>query len=335
MSIRLGVAGVGRLGEIHVRLAKDLEGAELVGVYDSDRERCEAVAEKYGVKAFAALEDLLESIDGLCVVTPTTNHHQTGLMALNAGVHCFIEKPIASTVAEGRELEQVAVRNGLVLQVGHVERFNPAFLAMKGRSPEPMFVEAHRLAQFSPRATDVAVVLDLMIHDVDLVLALNHGQLPSEIRASGVAVASDEIDIANARLEFPNGCVANLTASRISRNPMRKMRLFARDSYISLDFAAPALEVFSITDVDPDTAENAAGLLGAIELGTRNRKIGYDRPTVPPVNAIQEELRQFAGAIGGGEKPRVGAAEGIAALEVAEAILTQIAEQTRRLIDAE
>ncbi len=183
---------------------------------------------------------------------------------------------------------------------------------------------SHRLAQFSPRATDVAVVLDLMIHDVDLVLALNHGQLPSEIRASGVAVASDEIDIANARLEFPNGCVANLTASRISRNTMRKMRLFARDSYISLDFAAPALEIFSITDVDPSATGAAAGLLGAIELGTRNRNIGYERPEVPPVNAIQEELRGFVGSIQTGTPPLVSAADGIAALRVAEDIIERI-----------
>lgn len=324
MSIRIGVVGVGRLGEIHVRLASNLDGAQLVGLYDPDAERAAAIAAKYGVQTFPSLDELLSAVDGVCIVTPTTNHFETGMAALRAGVHCFIEKPIASTVAEGEQLQRFAEENNLVLQVGHVERFNPAFLAMKGRSPEPMFVEAHRLAQFSPRATDVAVVLDLMIHDVDLVLALNHGQLPSEIRASGVAVASDEIDIANARLEFPNGCVANLTASRISRNTMRKMRLFARDSYISLDFAAPALEIFSITDVDPSATGVAAGLLGAIELGTRNRNIGYERPEVPPVNAIQEELRGFVGSIQTGTAPLVSAADGIAALRVAEDIIERI-----------
>lgn len=320
--VRLGVAGVGRLGEIHVRLAKETENAVLAGAFDTDPERVGRVAEQYGVKAFESLPDMLAEIDALCVVTPTTTHHAVAAAAMEAGVHCFIEKPIASTREEGEVLKRLAEERGLVLQVGHVERFNPAFLAVRDNSPEPVFIEAHRLAQFSPRATDVAVVLDLMIHDIDLVLALNGGQMPTEIRASGVPVVSDEIDIANARLEFPGGCVANLTASRISRNPMRKMRLFAPDSYIALDFAEPGVEVFSISDADG--AGNASGMLGAIELGSRNRNISYNRPTVTRLNAIGEELRGFVNAVRTGAPPPVTADEGIAALAVAQAILEQI-----------
>lgn len=320
--VRLGVAGVGRLGEIHVRLAKEAEGARLVGAFDTDLERSKRVAEQYGIDSFTSLEELLPEIDALCVVTPTTTHHRVAAAALKAGVHCFVEKPIASTTEEGNELKRLAEENNLVLQVGHVERFNPAFAAVRRSSPQPVFIEAHRLAQFSPRATDVAVVLDLMIHDIDLVLALNGWNLPAEIRASGVPVVSDEIDIANVRLEFPGGCVANLTASRISRNPMRKMRLFAPDSYIALDFAEPSVEVFSISDADG--SGNATPMLGAIELGSRNRNIRYERPEVPKLNAIGEELRGFVQAIRTGTPPPVTAAQGIAALTVAEAILGQI-----------
>lgn len=322
--VRLGVAGVGRLGAIHVRLAKGIDNALLVGVFDTDAERAAHVAAEHGAHPFERLDDLIANVDGLCVVTPTTTHHEVASAALRAGVHCFIEKPIASTAAEGEDLKRLAEETGRVLQVGHVERFNPAFMAVRERRPEPMFIEAHRLAQFSPRATDVAVVLDLMIHDIDLTLALNGWSTPMEIRASGVAVASDEIDIANARLEFANGCVANLTASRISRNPMRKMRLFAPDSYISLDFAEPSVEIFSISD--DDGTESRTPMLGAIELGSRNRNIRYERPAVPTLNAIAEELRGFVDAIRSGTEPPVTADEGIAALRVAEAILQQIGD---------
>lgn len=325
--VRLGVAGVGRLGEIHVRLAKETENAQLIGLFDTDQERSQRVAAQYGVQSFGSLEDLLAEIDALCVVTPTTTHHAVASAALRAGLHCFIEKPIASSKEEGEELKRLAQETNRVLQVGHVERFNPAFLAVRASAPEPMFIEAHRMAQFSPRATDVAVVLDLMIHDIDLILALNRWELPVDIRASGVPVVSDEIDIANARLEFAGGCVANLTASRISRNPMRKMRLFAPDSYISLDFAEPGVEIFSISDADG--TENISSMLGAIELGSRNRNIRYERPMVQKLNAIGEELRGFVEAVRVGSPPPVTAEEGIAALTVAEAILEQISGRVK------
>ncbi len=323
--VRLGVIGAGKLGAIHVRLAKEAPNARLVGLFDLDPERGKTVAAEHEVRAFDSLEELLASVDACCIVTPTTTHHVIAMKALEAGVHCFIEKPIAATIDEAEEITSFAEEKGRVLQVGHVERFNPAFLTLGDDRPDPLFIEAHRMAQFSPRASDVAVVLDLMIHDIDLVLALNGGEEPTEIRASGVAVVSDEIDIANARLEFANGCTANLTASRISRNPMRKMRLFARDSYISLDFAAPSVEVFSISDQSEGIAEDGSLMLGAIEQGSRVRSIRYGRPEVERVNAIGEELRLFVEAIRTGSRPPVTAREGTAALRVAEMILEGIA----------
>ena len=324
--VRLGVIGTGKLGAIHVRLTKETSNTVLVGIFDIDKERARQVGEEYDVPVFDSLEELLVSVDACCIVTPTTTHHAIALQAIEAGCHLFIEKPIASSLEEAEEMSQRAEKRGLILQVGHVERFNPAFLALGDDRPDPLFIEAHRLAQFSPRASDVAVVLDLMIHDIDLVLALNRGVEPTEIRASGVAVVSDEIDIANARLEFPNGCTANLTASRISRNPMRKMRLFARDSYISLDFAAPSVEFFTIGDQDEESAMDGSMMLGAIEQGSRIRSVRYGRPEVRKVNAIGEELRLFTEAIATVGKPPVTAHEGTSALRVAEQILEGIAK---------
>ncbi|MCB0712914.1 MAG: Gfo/Idh/MocA family oxidoreductase [Ignavibacteriae bacterium] len=329
--IRLGVVGAGKLGAIHVRLAKETPNAEFVGLYDLDAERAAHVAGEYGTKAFNSVAELIDSVDACCIVTPTTTHHQIALQCLEAGVHAFIEKPIAATVEEAEEISRLAEDRGLVLQVGHVERFNPAFLTLGESRPDPLFIEAHRLAQFSPRASDVAVVLDLMIHDIDLVLALNRGEEPTEIRASGVAVVSDEIDIANARLEFANGCTANLTASRISRNPMRKMRLFARDSYISLDFAAPSLEFFSISDQGSEGAQDGSLMLGAIEQGSRVRSVRYGKPEVKGINAIAEELRLFVETIRMGGLAAVTAREGTSALRVATMILEDIARSQPKI----
>ncbi|MGE3802560.1 MAG: Gfo/Idh/MocA family protein [Candidatus Kapaibacterium sp.] len=330
-NIRLGVIGAGKLGAIHVRLAKETPNAELVGLYDLDAERAAQVAGEYGTKAFSSVAELIASVDACCIVTPTTTHHHIALQCLKAGVHAFIEKPIAATVEEAEEISSLAEERGLTLQVGHVERFNPAFLTLGESRPDPLFIEAHRLAQFSPRASDVAVVLDLMIHDIDLVLALNGGEEPTEIRASGVAVVSDEIDIANARLEFANGCTANLTASRISRNPMRKMRLFARDSYIALDFAAPSLEFFSISDQESAGVEDGSLMLGAIEQGSRVRSVRYGKPEVKGLNAIAEELRLFVETIRTGGLPAVTAREGTSALRVATMILEDIARSQPKI----
>lgn len=222
-ALRIGVVGVGHLGAIHARLWAERGDIELAGVFDLNQERAAEIAAKHDTRPFASFDELLASVDAISLVTPTSTHAELGMQALMHGIHCFIEKPITARYDEALPLVEAAENRGLTLQVGHVERFNPALLAIANTLPEPMFIESHRMAQYSPRATDVAVVLDLMIHDIDLALYLVKSGV-EEVRASGVAVVSDTIDIANARIEFANGCVANLTASRISQRPMRKRR---------------------------------------------------------------------------------------------------------------
>jgi predicted dehydrogenase len=324
-TIRVGVVGVGHLGSIHARLWKGVEGAELVGIHDSDRERAATIAAEHGVEPFASLDDLLGCVDAVSIVTPTSTHAEVAMRALGAGVHIFVEKPITATYRDAEPIIRVAEEGNLVVQVGHIERYNPAFAALKGFDLRPMFIESHRLAQFKPRATDVAVVLDLMIHDIDLVLTMAGSEL-TEIRASGVSVVSDTIDIANARLEFANGCVANLTASRISQRPMRKMRLFQKDAYISIDFAQPSVELFRISD-DGSTVGESTMLLGAIDLGTKRRNITYQKLPTPELNALAEELAEFAGAIRGSAGTGVTARSGAEALRVAEEIMREIEQR--------
>lgn len=321
-TLRIGVVGVGHLGSRHASLWKDVRGAELVGVYDADHDRAEGIARDLGVRPFGSYEELLRDVDAISLVAPTSMHAALARQALEAGVHCFIEKPITARYEEAAPLIELAQRKGLTIQVGHIERFNPALLALQGNRIKPMFIESHRLAQFKPRATDVAVVLDLMIHDIELALHLV-GSPVREVRASGVSVVSDTIDIANARVEFANGCVANLTASRISQRPMRKMRLFQQDSYISIDFAKPSVEIFSIADADAFQGD-VTSLLGAIDLGTKHRAISFAQPPLPQVNALARELESFVEAIRGGTPPPVTAAEGAEALRVAELILEEI-----------
>ncbi len=322
--IRLGVAGTGKLGAIHAKLAAATEGADLVGVHDIDQTRANEIAETHGVRAFSTLEEMLGEIDGCLIVTPTSTHLDVARRAISAGVDCFVEKPVTASSAEGKELRQIVSGTDRVIQVGHVERFNPAVIAL-GTIPPPLFIEAHRLARFSPRATDVAVVFDLMIHDIDLVLSMLPGEEVKEIRASGVPVLSNEIDIANARIEFSGGCTVNLTASRISRNPMRKMRLFGPQSYISLDFGEPSAEVFSITaPVEGGTAaidERMKQMLGEIDAGTQRGSISYQRPTLPEINPIGREIELFVEAIRHRTPPPVTLDDGYRAVEIAEEIV--------------
>jgi predicted dehydrogenase len=331
--LRIGVAGVGHLGAVHARLWKEHEGTDFVGVYDSDAARAASIAAEHGVRAFGSLHELLGAVDAISLVTPTSTHAELGLIALRHGVHCFIEKPITATHDEAAPLIEEAAARGLALQVGHVERFNPAVLALAGTQLDPMFIESHRMAQFKPRATDVAVVHDLMIHDIDLVLHLVKSAVV-EVRASGVAVVSDTVDIANARLEFANGCVANLTASRISQRPMRKMRLFRRDAYVSIDFAKPGVEIFRLADEGEATTGislPASMFLGDIDAGTQSRSIVYEQPTLEPVNAIAREHEEFVEAIRTGSAPPVTGEEAAAALRVAEEIVEQIARHQTQL----
>lgn len=319
--MKVGLIGAGYLGTIHARILATQE-LEWVGIYDLDTAKAQAVAAEHKAEAVADLNELIHKSDALLIASATSSHFENGRLALKADKHVFLEKPITTTVAEGEELVSLAKQNKLQLQVGHVERFNKAFRALGNAHPRPNFIEAHRLTQFRPRGTDVAVVLDLMIHDLDLILNLV-GEFPSQIDANGVAVISEGADIANARLTFPSGAVANVTASRISANPMRKLRMFAQDSYISLDFADGAVQSFRIARADEEHLPGTTNL-GEIEKGAIKRKILYSSPTAPDGNAIEMEQRAFFEAIRTNTPPPVTGQDGLNALRVAVAILGKI-----------
>ena len=324
--LALGLLGVGHLGKIHAKCLAELpEDIRVVGVHDVDLDAAEAVAQQYGWRAFAKTEDLYaelasaSDVRAVDIVTPTTTHFVLAKAALANGCHVFVEKPIASTAEEGRALEQLAEDAGRVFQVGHVERFNPAFRHVAEHGIRPVFIEAHRLAQFNPRALDVSVVLDLMIHDIDLVLSLVDAEI-AHISASGVGVVGDAVDIASARLDFADGTTANLTASRISLKNMRKLRLFARDAYVGLDLMTKDAAIVTLSDYDPASP-------GAFQLPTPAglREVTMTQPDIAPANAIRDELAAFAKTIREGGQAVVSATDGRRALEVAERILAGMA----------
>ncbi len=317
--LKVAVIGVGHLGAIHARLWQQVDGALLTGVYDSDRQRAQALAHEHGVTAFASLEECLATAEAITIAAPTSAHFELADQCLRAGKHCFIEKPITARYEQAAELISLARRQNLVVQVGHVERFNPALNAIRDYDLAPMFIEAHRLAQFKPRATDVSVVLDLMIHDIDIVLWLVKSEVES-IDASGVAVLTETPDIANARIRFKNGCVANLTASRMSVQQMRKMRLFQKNTYISLDFGKSSVDVYRLKEDGEQNGGIPAHMLGEIELGTHKKNIVYEKPPVRPGNAILNEQEQFLEAIRSQGPSPVTAGEGAEALRIAEKI---------------
>ncbi len=329
--VKIGVIGTGHLGSLHAKMLAQLPTAAFVGTYDADTTKARHVAETHGVTAFAKREDLLAAVDAVTIASVTSTHFEVAKACLEAGKHVLVEKPITSTTTEARELVDLASRRKLVLQVGHIERFNPAILALEPLRMKPLFIESHRLAQFNPRGSDVAVVLDLMIHDIDLILSLV-GSSVSRIDANGVAVVSDSPDIANARIQFANGCVANVTASRISQHKMRKMRLFQHDAYISIDFAQPLAEVFRLVDEGATQAQPTM-LLGKIDQGSKKRLIVYDQPEIPPMNALLEEMRSFVGCVHSGSTPVVSGRDGLQALEVAAEILHAIDTNTIRSSD--
>ncbi len=322
MALSVGVIGLGHLGSLHAKMLAQAEGAQLVGVYDLNAERCAEVAASHGTRACASVEELLAAVDAVSIATPTSNHYDTARMAIEAGKHVFLEKPITETVEQARALNALAAERGVFVQVGHIERFNPAIVALDSLDIAPLFVESHRLAQFNPRGTDVAVVLDLMIHDIDIILSLVRSEVES-IDASGLAVVSDTADIANARLKFANGCVANITASRISQNRMRKMRLFQRNAYISIDFLQGQSEVFRLVDADADVTPTY--MLGMIEQGKVKRNIVFEQPPVPTDhNPLKYELQLFVNAVNNGTRPIVDGIAAQHALEVAEEIVRRI-----------
>ena len=315
--LKAGVLGAGHLGKIHLRLLQESQLYELTGFYDPDTENAKKVSETFGYRYFENMDELIDSVDVVDIVTPTLNHYDCAVQAIEKGKHIFIEKPITKTVEEAENLLKLLKKHGVKGQVGHVERFNPAFTAVKDTITEPMFIEAHRLAEFNPRGTDVPVVLDLMIHDIDIILSVVRSKV-KHIQASGVAVISDTPDIANARIEFENGCVANLTASRISLKNMRKTRFFQKDAYISVDFLEKKSEIVRMKDA-PENPGDYAMILQNAE-GVR-KQIYFENPEVKPNNAILDELESFAKAIENDQTPAVSLQQGTEALRVAHEII--------------
>ena len=315
--LKVGVLGAGHLGKIHLRLLQQSEKYELVGFYDPFIENAKIVAEEFGYTLYDSVESLIDDVDVIDIVTPTLSHFDCAKLAIEKGCHVFIEKPITKTVLEAEAIRTLASQKHVHGQVGHVERFNPAFTAVKDMIEMPMFIEAHRLAEFNPRGTDVPVVLDLMIHDIDIILSVVKSPVKS-VHASGVSVISETPDIANARIEFENGCVANLTASRISMKNMRKSRFFQKDAYISLDFLEKTAEVVRMKDV-PETEDEFAMILQNAE-GVK-KQIYFDNPKVTANNAILDELESFANAIENDTTPVVSLKQGANALRIAQQIM--------------
>ncbi len=315
--IKVGVLGAGHLGKIHLKLLQQSNKYELTGFYDPVKENAIKVAEEFGYTVFETIEELVDSVDVVDIVTPTLNHFDCAKLAIKKGKHVFIEKPITKTVAEAEEIRDLVKSYNVRGQVGHVERFNPAFTAVKNKIENPMFIECHRLAEFNPRGTDVPVVLDLMIHDIDIILSVVNSKV-AKINASGVSVISETPDIANARIEFENGCVANLTASRISMKNMRKSRFFQKDAYISVDFLDKKSEVVKMKDV-PENPDEFAMILQNAE-GIK-KQIYFENPKIEQNNAILDELESFANAINNNITPMVSLHQATEALSVAQRII--------------
>ena len=315
--LKAGVLGAGHLGKIHLRLLDQSDQYELVGFYDPDKNNGKKVESEFGFKFFESMDNLIDAVDMVDIVTPTLSHYDCAVKSIKKGKHIFIEKPITNTVEEAENIRSLLSDYNLKGQVGHVERFNPAFKAIKHQLKSPMFIETHRLAEFNPRGTDVPVVLDLMIHDIDIILSVVKSTV-KHVSASGVSVLSETPDIANARLEFENGCVANLTASRISLKNMRKTRFFQKDAYISVDFLEKKCEVVKMKDAPENPGDfdmilqNAEGV---------KKQIYFDNPNVADNNAILDELDTFAEAINNKTTPIVTLHDGTEALRVATQII--------------
>jgi predicted dehydrogenase len=317
--IRIGLAGAGHLGRFHIECLQRIDEFNLVGFHDSDMSRAEEIRNKYSVAYFPSFEELLDKVDALCIVTPTITHHELALTAIEAGKHLFIEKPLTDNPVTSLELVRRLKENNLVGRVGHVERYNPAFVAARKIGiHQPLFIEAHRLAPFNVRGLDVPVVMDLMIHDIDLILTMINDEV-DHIEANGVGVAGQSADICNARITFKNNAVANLTASRISLKQMRKLRLFQRDQYMSIDFLNQEVQVVKLLHEEPSDQ-----LSMKMDLPDGARWIAADNPEVTNHNAIEQELREFSLAIRGGSEDGVTFAQAAQAVDVAYRIMDQI-----------
>jgi len=322
--IKIGVIGAGHLGKIHIRLLKEIKEFDLIGFYDTNPVNSKKITSEFGISSFSSAKELIDSSDAIDVVTPTKYHFEYAKMAIEKGKHLFVEKPITATIDEAQELVKLTENKEVKVQVGHVERFNPAFIAIQKDCNNPMFIEAHRLAEFNPRGTDVPVVHDLMIHDIDIVLSIVKSEIKS-IYASGVSIISDTPDIANARIEFENGCVANLTASRISLKSMRKTRIFQKDAYISIDFLKKKAELIRMKDVN--NTDNPFALIIDPGKGKTKKQIEFESPKTTDNNAIKNELTSFYHAIVNNTDTIVTIEDAYKALYVAHQISEQVEKQ--------
>ncbi len=318
---KIGVIGVGHLGKYHLNHLLEMPQVECMGFYDIDTERSKEISNRTGARAFSSLKDLIEVCNGLTVVVPTQNHFTVASKILQAGKHAFIEKPIATTSEEADKLIALSEKMGVRIQVGHIERFNPALLALNGMPITPKYIETHRLAPYTVRGTDVPVILDLMIHDLDIILSLVKSPVKS-VHASGISIMTQSVDIANARLQFENGCVANITSSRIAKDYVRKLRIFQTDLYVTIDFLKGLTEIYRLLDAE-EKDPNAVFFV-PLKSNGMNRQIVYETPQVDRVDALRLELENFALSITGKSSPIVGGQEGREALRIATIIHDKI-----------
>jgi predicted dehydrogenase len=328
--LKIGILGVGHLGKLHASLYKEIDNIEIIGIFDIDREKSAKIGEELGLPVAKSQEDLFINADAINIVTPTQDHFNSAQNALKNNCHVFLEKPITENIDQAERLIQLAKEKNKIVQVGHIERFNPALLALEDVTLNPIFIESHRLASFNLRGTDVAVILDLMIHDLDLILSFVKSK-PIKIDASGVGVISKHIDIANARIQFENGCVANVTASRISAKKMRKMRIFQRDAYISLDFTEGFSEIYFIPAENQVAFKDGtlAFSLGEINAGKSKKEIKYNRLQRKDINPLKYELQTFVDSINTNTKPVVSGEDGLEALKLAKEVMRKIDDHTK------
>ena len=327
--LKIAVIGTGHLGKFHIKMLKQIDDCELVGIYDVDSTAAKSAGDEFRVNVFKSLEELIGNAEAVSIATITGAHHEVAKRCLENNLHVFIEKPITADINQAEELVKIAKEKNLNLQVGHIERFNPALISLEKYLIKPMFIQTDRLAQFNPRGTDVAVVLDLMIHDIDIILSLIKSEV-KDIQASGVAVVSNSIDIANARIEFENGAIANVTASRISQKKMRKMRIFQSDNYIALDFITGVSEVYRLVSTD-EKLNSGFISFGEIGIGDKKKMVVYEQPEIKEINALKYELDLFVKSVLKKEPPVVSGEDGLRALKVAKQIMSKIEESRRKL----
>ena len=321
--LKIGIFGLGHLGKIHLRCIREIaDKYDLVGYYDPDDKVEQELADEFQIPRFATAQSLIRAVDVVDIVAPTPVHYELAALAMQQDKHVFVEKPLTHTLAEAEQLILLQKKHKVHVQIGHVERFNPAFLAIGKMAVAPMFVEAHRLAMFNPRGTDVSVVLDLMIHDLDIVLSLVPHEVV-QVQANGVSVVSDTPDIANARVEFANGCVANFTASRISMKNMRKVRLFQQDAYLSMDFLEKKTDIIRLYNAENSERPEKQNLM-TLDTNSGKKYLELQQAKTEAVNAIQMELQTFADCIQRNESPKVGLQEGYRAMDLAYQILEKI-----------